>query len=125
MATQPPKGSGPQQSSLRAGWIGWLMATIFLIVWNVVVWLRPTPTEIAIPYSSFLAQVSAGNVAGVHIVGDQISGAFKHAILPPRRSRARLRRRAQSLARHPRPAARRNATLPLRQRFLRPSATPA
>ena len=29
-----------------------------------------------IPYSSFLGQVRAGNVAAVHVAGDQISGAF-------------------------------------------------
>ena len=83
MASQAPKNSGPPQISQRAGWVGWLIASLFLIVWNLIVWVRPATTEIAVAYSAFLAQVRAGNVAGVHITGDQISGAFNRAILPP------------------------------------------
>jgi cell division protease FtsH len=82
VAAQAPKDSDRQRDP-RASWIGWLIATIFLIVWNLAMWPRTAPTEVAIPYSTLLAQVRAGNVAAVRIVGDQITGAFKSPILPP------------------------------------------
>jgi cell division protease FtsH len=82
MAAQAPKGSDPKRDP-GASWIGWLIATIFLIAWNLAMWPRAAPTEVAIPYSGMLAQVRAGNVAAVRIVGDKITGTFKHPILPP------------------------------------------
>jgi len=82
MAAHAPKDSDPKRDT-RASWVGWLIATIFLIAWNVVTWPRLVPTEVAIPYSALLAQVRAGNVTGVRIVGDQITGTFKQPIVPP------------------------------------------
>jgi hypothetical protein len=38
-------------------------------VWNAVTFLPPPRPEVSIPYTTFLAQVCAGNVAKVRIVG--------------------------------------------------------
>jgi cell division protease FtsH len=62
---QPPRG-------LSFLWLIWLG----LIVWNVMTfWPRPHP-EARIPYTTFLAQVRANNVAKVGIADDEISGSF-------------------------------------------------
>jgi hypothetical protein len=46
------------------------------MVWNIVnFWPKPRP-EVNIPYTTFLAQARADNVAMVRIVGDKISGSF-------------------------------------------------
>jgi len=64
-------------------WIWWLIF-VGLMVWNMVsFWPRARP-EVALPYSTFLAQVRADNVAKVHIAGDDITGSFvKPSVWPP------------------------------------------
>jgi cell division protease FtsH len=47
-----------------------------LLVWNTVTFLPAPRPEASIPYTTFLAQVRADNVAKVRIVGAHISGAF-------------------------------------------------
>jgi cell division protease FtsH len=48
-----------------------------LVAWNVIAFFtRPGAETIAIPYSTLLTQVGAGNVANVQLNGDQISGTF-------------------------------------------------
>src|SRR5271166_6139942 len=86
MASQEgrPRGRTPEQrqpplQNLLLWWI--LLAG--LLVWNAVsLWPRGTPS-VDIPYSTFLAQVSANNVSKVHIVGDGITGTFVTALLWP------------------------------------------
>jgi cell division protease FtsH len=87
MATQPPKNSDRQRGAGIA-WMLWLFGTAILFAWNLAVWFHPEPAAIAIPYSVLIEQARAGNVAGVDIVGNQISGTFKHAILQPPASAA-------------------------------------
>jgi cell division protease FtsH len=53
-----------------------------LIIWNIWSFL-PRPTALALPYSVFVAQLTAGNVARVNIVGDQLTGALVHPMAPP------------------------------------------
>jgi cell division protease FtsH len=58
------------------GLIWWILFGV-LLAWNFVLFLGPHPgASQSIPYSTFLAQVRDGNVAAVHIVGDQITGSF-------------------------------------------------
>ena len=54
----------------------WVLIPIALMVWNVVaLWPKAHP-EVTIPYSAFLAQLQASNVAKIHITGDKITGSF-------------------------------------------------
>ena len=77
----PEKAPKPPQRSGLGIW--WLIFAALLLIWNVfVLWPRAT-SPVEIPYSTFLAQVSAGNVATVHIAGDAITGTFTKAIVPP------------------------------------------
>ena len=78
LRTRPPlpidRAPEPPPKRGRAGllWLIWLG----LIVWNVMTfWPRPHP-EARIPYTTFLAQVRANNVAKVRIADDEISGSF-------------------------------------------------
>lgn len=61
----------------------WVLIPLVLIAWNIVaLWPKAHP-EVNIPYSAFLAQVRSGNVAKVHIVGDEITGSFVKPLLWP------------------------------------------
>lgn len=75
---------GPQRQAPRALWFWWLIFIGFL-VWDVVVMLLPRsrPEAASIPYSTFLAQVRADNVSGVHIVDTAITGTFAKPLLWP------------------------------------------
>src|SRR4029453_11356059 len=69
---QSPRGT-PQTP--RVLWFWWLIL-LALLVWNAVTFF-PTPRpEVSIPYTTLLAQVRAGNVAKVWVVGAAISGSF-------------------------------------------------
>jgi cell division protease FtsH len=52
-------------------------------MWNFWVLLPKRSTEVALPYSAFLAQVKTANVSQIHIVGDAITGNLTHAIAWP------------------------------------------
>jgi cell division protease FtsH len=78
MPTQPrdPQESSRQQFIRQQGF--WWLIMLALLVWNVIA-LWPTPqSEVQIPYTTFVAQVQADNVAKVHIVGATITGQFIH-----------------------------------------------
>jgi cell division protease FtsH len=71
-----------EQPTARAHWSWWLFLLIVL-AWNVWLFWPTSQTEVDIPYSTFLAQIRAGNVAQVQIAGDQITGSFMQAIIWP------------------------------------------
>ena len=75
MSSQPQgPPSGPSQTS-RIVWLWWVML-LGLMLWNVIsLWPRATPT-VTLPYTAFLAQVRADNVARVRLAGADISGDF-------------------------------------------------
>jgi len=54
-----------------------------LLAWNVLSFWPKSHPEVTIPYTTFLAQVRADNVAKVHIEGDTIAGSFVKPILWP------------------------------------------
>ena len=56
-------------------WIGW---AAILLLWYVVAFVNQRSTTPAVPlaYSTFVAQVRAGNVTRVEIMGEQITGQF-------------------------------------------------
>jgi cell division protease FtsH len=64
------------------GWVWWVVL-VFLIAWNVGLFKSRQSSEADVPYSTFVAQVRAGNVERVEIVGDEISGTFVQGISLP------------------------------------------
>ena len=81
--------STPPTPGPSAGWRRfprWLWAAIFvgLLVWNAFLYLAPMSVPaVAIPYSTFLAQAKADNVAQVTFSGQAVSGTFRTAIQYP------------------------------------------
>jgi cell division protease FtsH len=78
MAAQP---QGPQPTT-RSPLFWWLLF-MGLLAWNVLSFWPKSHPEVTIPYTTFLAQVRADNVAKVHIEGDTIAGSFVKPILWP------------------------------------------
>ena len=84
--TEPsPSGPGPgRRPGLRIP--PWLSLAIFvaLLLWNTYLILAPTsvPT-VTIPYSAFLAQAKADNVAQVTFTDQEVDGTFRAAIQYP------------------------------------------
>src|SRR2546421_11347640 len=75
---QKPKKEQPR-SPLR-NWLNWLLLAA-LLVWNIFLfWPQGQPSSTTIPYSTFLAQVQAGNVRQVSIQGADIKGAFAQPV---------------------------------------------
>ncbi len=63
-------------------WFWWLIL-LLLLVWNFASYWPSTKASVSVPYSTFIAQVQAGNVAQVKITGNDISGTFVKPILWP------------------------------------------
>src|SRR5437867_1165288 len=80
---EPQQGSqGPhgQPRSRLPNWIN-LVLLAALLVWNIFLfWPQGQPSSTTIPYSTFLAQVQAGNVRQVSIRGADIKGAFAQPV---------------------------------------------
>jgi cell division protease FtsH len=77
------KKSGPRQQFPQSLLFWWLMIG-GLMVWNLFsLWPRSHP-DVEIPYSTFLAEVRADDVANVHIAGDSINGGFVKPFLWPK-----------------------------------------
>ena len=77
---KPPQGPSPGQYQVSP--LSWIVL-LLLMAWNLWSFFPMATSEVALPYSAFVAQVSAGNVSQVRIVGEQISGAFVHAVTWP------------------------------------------
>ncbi len=79
-APRAPKPRGkPQPQPPRLGW--WWIILTTLLVWNLFTFVGLRKSEEApIPYSTFLAQIAAGNVTRVEIVGDRIRGTFAEPV---------------------------------------------
>jgi len=61
----------------------WVLLSLALIIWNIFALWPKTHPEVSIPYSAFLSQLQASNVAKVHISGDEITGSFVKPIQWP------------------------------------------
>ena len=77
---KPPKAPEPTP---RISPLSWLIL-LALLGWNVWVFLFRPGGQLELPYSEFLAQVRAGNVVKVHIVGDAIEGEFAQPVAWPK-----------------------------------------
>ena len=78
-APKPKPGNQPSSNI----WFWWLIL-VGLAAWNVVALWPHGPELAAIPYSTFLDQLRAGNVSQVHIIGDRITGTFAKPLLWPK-----------------------------------------
>ena len=78
----PPPG---QQPPPRQAWwtrLWWLVA-LAILVWNVVSLINSRPNQnpvVAIPYSTFISQLNARNVATVSFQGNAVRGTLKHVV---------------------------------------------
>jgi cell division protease FtsH len=72
----------PSDSPRVPSWLWWIVL-LGLLAWVYIV-LQPSGAQQAeIPYSTFVKQVQDGNVAQVHISGNQITGQFVNPITWP------------------------------------------
>jgi cell division protease FtsH len=69
MESQKP----PQKPGINPIW--WLVM-LALIAWNIYAFWPRTPSEVSLPYSSFVDQVKADHVQSVQINGSAITGDF-------------------------------------------------
>jgi cell division protease FtsH len=70
---RPPQQ--PVQKKQTTHWIWWILA-IILLIWNIWSFLPKSSPEINIPYSQFISQVNAGNIASIQVSGSEITGKF-------------------------------------------------
>ena len=63
----------------------WWIVLAALLLWNLfVLWGKSTAEQATeIPYTTFLEQVRAGNVAEISLQGENIKGKFERAIVWP------------------------------------------
>ncbi|MBV9119748.1 MAG: ATP-dependent zinc metalloprotease FtsH, partial [Chloroflexi bacterium] len=63
----------------------WWLVALAILVWNIVTLVNSHPGEpvLKIPYSTFVDQLNAQNVAGVSFQGTDVTGQFKRAITYP------------------------------------------
>lgn len=78
MSQRQPPGS----RRVRIG-LGWWLLALLLLIWNFVALLPRGQPELTIPYTTFLEQVRAGNVASIRVESNQITGRFVHSIKEP------------------------------------------
>lgn len=68
-----PESQPPQKTNLPRYW--WIIL-LALMAWNLwVIWPKKQ-VEVSLPYSVFLSQVKADNIASLKITGSEISGEF-------------------------------------------------
>ena len=81
---QPPQGPSQPAGRLRfPPWL-WVAILVGLLVWNAFLFLSPmSGPVVTVPYSTFLAQARASNVAAVTINGQAVTGTFRTAIVYP------------------------------------------
>ncbi len=79
---RPKPPQGPSPGPYRVSPLSWIVFFL-LMAWNLWSLFPRQTSEVTLPYSAFVAQVTAGNVPQVRIVGEQIGGTFVHAITWP------------------------------------------
>ncbi len=79
---RPKPPQAPSPGPYRVSPLSWIVFFL-LMAWNLWSLFPRQTSEVTLPYSAFVAQVTAGNVPQVRIVGEQIGGTFVHAITWP------------------------------------------
>lgn len=72
----------PVQKKQSVQWFWWILAAI-LLIWNIFSFMPKSKPEITIPYSQFISQVNAGNIASIQISGSEITGKFVNPFPSP------------------------------------------
>jgi cell division protease FtsH len=72
----------PVQKKKITYWLWWIVA-IILLIWNIMSFLPKSRPEINIPYSQFISQVKAGNIANIQVSGSEITGKFVNSFPGP------------------------------------------
>jgi cell division protease FtsH len=72
----------PDQKKQTIHWFWWIIA-VMLLIWNILSFLPKSRPEINIPYSQFISQVNAGNIASIQISGSEITGKFVNPFPSP------------------------------------------
>ena len=67
----PSPNQPPKKISISLFW--WILLG-GLLVWNAITFLKGSPAQVSIPYSTFMDQLQAGNLTSVKIQGNQITG---------------------------------------------------
>jgi cell division protease FtsH len=76
-----PESQTPKKPQIPR-WVWWV-TLLGLMAWNIWLFRPQSQPEADISYSTFLEQVRTGNVASVHISGDEITGKFVKAVPLP------------------------------------------
>src|SRR5680860_584307 len=74
------KDSSGWRSRLPGRWFWAIVVVLFAINWIVTTNLLEPEQPILVPYTDFVAQLEADNVASVESVGDTITGMFRKEI---------------------------------------------
>ncbi len=61
----------------------WWIVLMGLMIWNAATYFKSPPAQVQIPYSTFVDQVQAGNIASVKITGNEITGNFTRPLMWP------------------------------------------
>jgi cell division protease FtsH len=77
---QHPQEPTPKKQTIH--WLWWIIA-IALLIWNILSFLPKSSPEVNIPYSQFINQVNAGNIASIQISGTEITGKFVNPFSSP------------------------------------------
>ena len=81
-----PDGKEKDQLGGRRGWsrFWWILLSLLVVNWLLSSALLGAAARTTVPYTFFLAQLNAGNVAQVNSTGNTIQGTFRHqAGYPP------------------------------------------
>ena len=79
---RPKTPQGPSAGQPRPSPLFWIIFFL-LMAWNLWSFLPKPTSEVALPYTAFVAQVNDANVSSARIVGEAISGTFVHPISWP------------------------------------------
>jgi cell division protease FtsH len=77
---QQPQQPTPKKQNVH--WLWWILA-IVLLIWNILTFLPKSKPEINIPYTQFINQVNAGNIASIQVSGSEITGKFLNPVPGP------------------------------------------
>jgi cell division protease FtsH len=74
---QDKRSDKPDPRQAANFWRWWIVALIILLLWNAAsIFVARLSTSVPIAYTTFVAQVGAGNVSKINVSGDVVTGTF-------------------------------------------------